>query len=46
MNHAPTDGNTIEYLTIATLGNTIDFGDATHVSDSKGGIDNSNGSIA
>ena len=45
VNHAPTDGNTIEYLTIATLGNTIDFGDATHVSDSKGGIDNSNGSI-
>ena len=45
VNHAPTDGNTIEYLTIATLGNTQDFGDATHVSDSKGGIDNSNGSI-
>ena len=46
VNHAPTDGNTIEYVTIATLGNTQDFGDATHVSDSKGGIDNSNGSIA
>jgi len=45
VNHANTDGNTIEYLTIATLGNTQDFGDATHVSDSKGGIDNSNGSI-
>ena len=45
VNHAPTDGNTIEYLTIATLGNTQDFGDATHASDSKGGIDNSNGSI-
>ena len=45
VNHANTDANTIEFLTIATLGNTQDFGDATHVSDSKGGIDNSNGSI-
>ena len=46
VNHANTDANNIEYVTIATLGNTQDFGDATHVSDSKGGIDNSNGSIA
>ena len=45
MNHRNSDANNIEYVTIATLGNTQDFGDATHVSDSKGGIDNSNGSI-
>mgnify|MGYP003326466985 CR=1 FL=1 len=45
VNHRNSDANNIEYVTIATLGNTQDFGDATHVSDSKGGIDNSNGSI-
>ena len=45
MNRVNSDANTIEYVTIATLGNTQDFGDSTHVSDSRGGLDNSNGSI-
>ena len=40
-----TMSNVIEYYNVESAGNTIDFGDATHVSDSKGGIDNSNGSI-
>ena len=38
-------GNMIDFINISTTGDAIDFGDATHVSDSKGGIDNSNGSI-
>jgi len=45
VNRVNSDANTIEYVTIATLGNTQDFGDSTHVSDSRGGLDNSNGSI-
>ena len=38
--------NVIQFINVSTTGDAVDFGDATHVSDSKGGIDNSNGSIA
>ena len=46
VNRVNSDANTIEFVTIATLGNTQDFGDSTHVAETKGGMDNSNGSIA
>jgi len=45
VNRVNSDANTIEFVTIATLGNTQDFGDSTHAAASKGGMDNSNGSI-
>ena len=45
VNRVNSDANNIEFVTIATLGNTQDFGDSTHSAQSRGGMDNSNGSI-
>ena len=45
VNRVNSDANTIEFVTIATLGNSQEFGDSTHVAETKGGMDNSNGSI-
>ena len=46
VNHDSGAGNIIEYVTIATTGNTTDFGDLTRSSLTNVGLDNSNGSIA
>ena len=46
VNHSNDAGNTVEYVTITTLGNTQEFGDLTVARLTYGGVDNSNGSIA
>ena len=45
-NHDSGAGNTIEYVTITTLGNSQEFGDLTVARVAYAGSDNSNGSIA
>ena len=40
-NSGVADGNTIQYITIATLGNSVDFGDAIRSGTHRGGFSNS-----